>query len=166
MMSGRTLSLLAFTAFIISMIVWGMSEKANVIMRGKLLDEISAEAVSNIKFLQTGRYEAGIKDITNDVLKEQAAGGRLQLDTRWLTMLAAPGVIKVKETRSIEIKKILTMIDTYNAGLDYQSNADANGDYFAGQQIPPPEKQQLIDGFNRLINMMKEARGHKNNLDF
>jgi hypothetical protein len=167
---GRTISYLAVIGFILSMTVWFMSEQKNTKLRGELFDKAAAEAASNIKFLQTGSHDAAVKDVADDAMQEITTGGRPQLDSRWLMNITAPGVVKIKDSRLIDLKKLITMIETYNADLSYQTYADSSSgddeDEGSYRRTPPPAKAQMIDEFNRFISVLKEAKEHSNNLDF
>jgi hypothetical protein len=160
MVPGRTLYLLSTTAFVILIIIWNMNERENMRLRGELLDKISAEAASNIKYLQSGKQDAAAKGVTDDTAQGIRNNGTSELDTRWLMNLGGLSVVKIKDSRKIEIKKLMSHIQTYNAE-------------YAGADYDKPEsdwqlsaKQQMIAEFNGLINVLKQARGHKNNLNF
>lgn len=79
------------------------------------------------------------------------------------------GFIKVKDARKIEIKAPVTMIETYNADQGERapdgvySEFDDNGNVMV--QVVPP-KYQMITEIMKLIKLLKDAKEHKNNLDF
>lgn len=166
---GRTIAILAVGGFVISLIVWTMSENKNMLDRGVLLNNISKECASNIQFLQTGQHIAAVKDVTDDVLQEMSTGGRPQLDTRWLMALTS-GAVMVSDEKKVAIKKLMTMAEVYNAEMSYQAAEEYYGsgedDYEAPQRTPAPTKQQLIGEFNSLIRMIEEAKEHRNQLNF
>jgi hypothetical protein len=166
--NNRTLALLAIFSFIISMVIWFMSEQKNTRERGELIDKAIAEAESNIKFLQTGRHDAAAQDVTDDAIREMSTGGRQELQTRWLLIAAAPGILKATDERLAAMKKLQTMMETYNAEASYSSYSDNYGSDYDDDYSRPaaPPKQQVISEIEAYIRMLKQGKENSNKLDF